>query len=72
MTQAMKLSMILGLVLGNILAFGSQAKSSNEPAEGSAWKQDSKQLELTVVTDRYKYGRHGKIKVSATCMTTSS
>jgi len=65
MTQAMKLSMILGLVLGNILAFGSQAKSSNEPAEGSAWKQDRKQLELTVVTDRYKYRRHGKIKVSA-------
>lgn len=66
MKKAMKLLMILGLALGTVVAFGSQAARSKEPQENSVVKQKPKRLELAITTDRQKYKRHGKIRITAT------
>jgi hypothetical protein len=58
--------MILGLVLGTVLAFGSQGAGSNERQEDSAVKQKTNRLELSLVTDRRKYKQHGKIRITVT------
>ena len=66
MTEAMKSLMIfLVLVLGSVVAFGGQAARSNEPRESSPMGQKTKQLELSIVTDRHRYKRHGKIRITA-------
>ena len=61
----MKLLTILGLVLGSVLALGGQTARTQEPREGSAISQKTKRLELSIATDRHKYRRHGKIKLTA-------
>jgi hypothetical protein len=59
----MRLLMMV-LVLGTMIAFGSQAATSNELRGSSAMRQNTKRLELSIVTDRQKYKRHGKMKIS--------
>ena len=59
----MKLLTILGLVLGSVIAFGGQAARNSETEESSI-RQKTKRLELAIVTDRQKYKRHGKIKIT--------
>ncbi len=61
----MKLLMILGLVLGTSIAFANQAVSRSELKENWSVKQKTKRLELSVITDRQKYKRHGKVKITA-------
>jgi hypothetical protein len=61
-TKLVKSSLSLGLALGLAVGFASQTAGRQESATTT---QKTKQLELSVVTDRQKYKRHGKIKITA-------
>lgn len=62
----MKLLVILGLILGSAGTFARQPARSNDPQEDLVVKQKTKRLELSIATDRQKYRRHGKIRITAT------
>lgn len=59
----MKLLMILGLVLGTVLASGNQTARTNEQEESSTMMQRTNRLELSIVTNRKSYKRHSQFKL---------
>jgi hypothetical protein len=61
----MKLLLILGLILGALVPFASSTGRTKELRDSSDVTQKSKRLELSIVTDRKKYKRHGKIEITA-------
>jgi len=64
MKRTMKLLMILGIVLGSVGAFGSPPARSHELQGNLVVKQKTKRLGLSISTDRQKYKRHGKIRIT--------
>jgi hypothetical protein len=57
----MKILMTVGLILGAAVMFQSQAALQ----KNSAVKDETKRLELSIVTDRQQYNRHDKLTITA-------